>query len=63
MAAKHVLKYLCGTVDYGLDYQRGDGVRLVGQDVSVIERVLQGVVSDWTQLLCLGSVGSKSQWH
>jgi hypothetical protein len=30
VAAKHVLKYLCGTVDYGLDYQRGDGVCLVG---------------------------------
>jgi hypothetical protein len=25
-----VLMYLCGMVDYGLDYQRGDGVRLVG---------------------------------
>jgi hypothetical protein len=23
VAAKHVLRYLCGTVDYGLDYQRG----------------------------------------
>jgi hypothetical protein len=30
VAAKHVLRYLCGTVDYGLDYLRGDGVRLVG---------------------------------
>jgi hypothetical protein len=30
VATKHVLRYLCGTVDYGLDYQRGDGVRLVG---------------------------------
>jgi hypothetical protein len=30
VAAKHVLRYLCGTVDYGLDYQRGDGVHLVG---------------------------------
>jgi hypothetical protein len=30
VAAKHVLGYLCGTVDYGLDYHRGDGVRLVG---------------------------------
>jgi hypothetical protein len=27
---KHVLRYLCGTMDYGLDYLRGDGVRLVG---------------------------------
>jgi hypothetical protein len=30
VAAKHVLRYLCGTVDYGMDYHRGDGVRLVG---------------------------------
>jgi hypothetical protein len=30
VATKHVLRYLCGTVDYDLDYQRGDGVRLVG---------------------------------
>jgi hypothetical protein len=26
VATKHVLRYLCGTVDYGLDYLRGDGV-------------------------------------
>jgi hypothetical protein len=30
VAAKHVLRNLCGTVDYGLDYQRGDGIHLVG---------------------------------
>ena len=30
MAAKHVLRYLRGTVDYGLDYVRGDGVQLIG---------------------------------
>jgi hypothetical protein len=29
VATKHVLMYLCGTTDYGLDYQRGDGVHLV----------------------------------
>ena len=28
-AAKHVLRYVAGTVDYGLDYVRGDGVGLV----------------------------------
>jgi hypothetical protein len=50
-----------GTVDYGLDYVRGDGVRLtgyktqIGQDVLLTGRVLQGVVSDWAQQLCLGS--------
>jgi hypothetical protein len=30
VAAKHVLRYLCGTVDYGLVYHRGYGFRLVG---------------------------------
>jgi hypothetical protein len=34
VAAKHVLRYLCGMVDYGLDYHRGDGVRLVGMAAS-----------------------------
>jgi hypothetical protein len=30
VSAKHVLKYLCGMVYYGLEYQRGYGVRLIG---------------------------------
>jgi hypothetical protein len=30
IGAKHVLRYVAGTVDYGLDYIRGDGVTLVG---------------------------------
>ena len=30
IAAKHVLRYIVGTIDYGLYYVRGDGVRLVG---------------------------------
>ena len=29
-AVKHVLRYIAGTMDYGLDYVRGDGVGLVG---------------------------------
>ena len=29
-AAKHVLRYLAGTVDFGLDYRGSDGVGLVG---------------------------------
>eukprot|EP00253_Pinus_taeda_P035809 PITA_35809 len=28
VAAKHILHYLQGTVDFGLDYRQGDGVRL-----------------------------------
>ena len=30
IAAKHALRYLEGTVDFGLDYRRSDGIRLVG---------------------------------
>jgi hypothetical protein len=29
-AAKHVLRYLQGTLDFGLEYVRGNGVRLAG---------------------------------
>ena len=55
MAAKHILWYLQGTVDYGLDYRQGDGVRLadtlilIGQVVVLIGRALQGVVLGWVQ--------------
>jgi hypothetical protein len=68
VAAKHVLRYLCGTVDYGLDYLRGDGVRLVRYTdsdwagcVSDWKRILR-FVSKWAQQWCLGSIGSKSKW-
>ena len=30
VAAKHVLRYLAGIVDFGLDYRRSDGIGLVG---------------------------------
>ena len=30
MAAKHILHYLQGTMDFGLDYRQGDGVRMAG---------------------------------
>jgi hypothetical protein len=30
VGAKHVLRYVVGTVHYGLDYVRGDGISLVG---------------------------------
>jgi hypothetical protein len=30
IAAKHVLQYLISTIDYGLDYVRGDGLSLAG---------------------------------
>ena len=30
VAAKHILRYLQGTMEYGMDYRQGDGVRLGG---------------------------------
>ena len=30
LAPKHVLRYLAGRVEYGLDYRRSDGIRLIG---------------------------------
>ena len=30
VAAKHVLRYLAGTMEYGLEYRRSDGIRLIG---------------------------------
>jgi hypothetical protein len=30
VAAKHVLRYLCGTIEYGFSYIQGDGVKLTG---------------------------------
>jgi hypothetical protein len=30
VAAKHVLRYLRGTIEYGLSYVQGDGVKLMG---------------------------------
>ena len=30
VTAKHVLRYLAGTVDFGLDYRRSEGIKLVG---------------------------------
>jgi hypothetical protein len=34
IAEKHVLRYIAGSVEYGLDYVRGDGVGLIGYTVS-----------------------------
>ena len=69
VAAKHALRYLQGTVDYGLDYRQGDGVRLAGY-----------TDSDWASLAsdrkstsgCCFGLGSaivswfnrkQNQWH
>ena len=38
VTAKHVLRYLLGTMDFGLDYRRSKGIRLVGYADSYWER-------------------------
>jgi hypothetical protein len=69
IGAKHVLRYIAGSVDYGLDYVRGDGVRLIGYtdsdwaDVQMTGRAPQGVVLVWDQQLFPSSTENRGQWH
>jgi hypothetical protein len=57
---KHVLRYLCGMVDYGLDYHRGYGVHLVGYTDSY----WAGCVSDRksTSRCCFGLESVVVSW-
>ena len=59
IAAKHILRYLRGTVDYGLKYESNQKINLEGYvDLDwagsainrKIERALQGVASVWDQV-------------
>ena len=53
--AKHILRYLAGTTDYGLDYRRSDGVGVVG----FTDSDWAGSVSDWKSTSgCCFSLGS-----
>ena len=55
IAAKHVLRHLAGIVDYGLDYRRSDGIRLVGY----IDSDWEGSVADQKSTSrCCFSLGS-----
>ena len=55
VAAKHVLRCLQGTVDYGMDYGKCDGVRLIGcTDLYCVSSV-----NDWKSTFrCYFSLGS-----
>eukprot|EP00253_Pinus_taeda_P021226 PITA_21226 len=59
VAAKHILRYLQGIVNYGLDYRQGDGVRLAGYTDSD----WTGCASDRksTSRCCHGSARSSSE--
>jgi len=62
VAEKHFLRYLIGTMDYGLNYERGDGGHMIGYthselDSSAVDKkITLGVVSTWVWMLCHGSV-------
>jgi hypothetical protein len=55
VAAKHVLGYLKSTMDYGVDYDRGDGVRLIGYSDSDWEGC---VIDRKSALRCFFGLGS-----
>ena len=69
MAAKHSLRYLQGTVDFGMDYRQGDGVRLEGYTDSdwagcaSDRKSTSGVVLGWVRQLCRESARNNSELH
>ena len=56
ITAKHILRYLKGTVDYGLKYEVDQKINLEGyvdsdgKDVPLIGRALRGVALVWDQV-------------
>ena len=52
MVAKHVVRYLKGTVDYGLKYEVNQKIMWIhiGQEVPLIGRALRGATSVWDQV-------------
>ena len=65
VAAKHVLRYVRGTITYGLRYTSSSGVLLsrytdsIGLAVQLTEKVPLVIASVWDQQQSLGPVGSK----
>ena len=53
MVAKHAVRYLKGTIDYGLKYEANQKINLkgyviqIGKVVPLIGREVQGVASVW----------------
>jgi hypothetical protein len=60
VASKHVLKYLQGTMDYGLDYVGGDQVSLIGYKHSDWEGCVVGSKS--TSGCCFGLGSAFVSW-
>ena len=68
-ATKHILRYLAGTYDYGLDYKRSGGGGLVGYTDSdwagsvSDQKSTSGCYFSLGSTVVRGSAGSKSSWH
>ena len=52
MVAKHAVRYLKGTVDYGLKYEVNQKIMWIriGQAMPLIGRALRGATSVWDQV-------------
>ena len=52
MVAKHAVRYLKGTVDYGLKYEANQKIMWIRieQEVPLIGRALRGATSVWDQV-------------
>ena len=52
IAAKHILRYLRGTNDYGLKYEANQNIMWtrIGQAMPMIGRALRGATSVWDQV-------------
>eukprot|EP00253_Pinus_taeda_P002065 PITA_02065 len=62
VAAKHILRYLQGTVDYGLDYRQGDGwkqqsVALSSAEVEYMAASLASCEAIWLRKMLFGLFG------
>ena len=69
VAAKHILRYLRGTIDYGLKYDANQKINLEGYVdsdwvCSAIDRKrTSGCCFSMGSGVSLGLVGSNSMWH
>ena len=69
IAAKHILRYLRGTIDYGLKYEANQKINLEGYvdldwaSSAIDRKSIQGVSSVWDQVCSLGLAGSSLVWH
>ena len=68
IAAKYILRYPKGIVDYGLKYEANHNINLEGYVdsywvVPLIRRPLQGATLVWDHVLSLGLAGRSPTWN